>query len=82
MSGNRGIGLAQVFLKTDICQRILAKDGFGVQISRHEPALARKRLERENVFVLVHSFFISTNGNYTLAGVRHFMLVDLRSPAK
>ena len=82
MSGNRGIGLAQVFLKTDICQRILAKNGFGVQISRHEPALARKRLERENVFVLVHSFLISTNENYTLAGVRHFMLVDLRSPAK
>ena len=82
MSGNRGIGLTHVFLKTDICQRILAKNGFGVQISRHEPALARKRLERENVFVLVHSFLISTNENYTLAGVRHFMLVDLRSPAK
>ena len=80
MSGNRGIGLAKIFLKTDICQRVLAKDGLGVQIRRHEPALARERLERENVFVLVHSFLISTN--YTLAGVRHFMLVDLRSPAK
>ena len=59
MSGNRGIGLAQVFLKTDICQRVLAEDGLGVQIRRHEPALARKRLEHENVFVLVHSFLIS-----------------------
>ena len=44
MSGNRGIGLAQVFLKTDICQRVLAEDGLGVEVGRHEAALALERL--------------------------------------
>ena len=36
---HRRLGLLHVLLERDVCEGVLAKDGLGVEVRRHEPAL-------------------------------------------
>ena len=46
MSSHGGFGFGQIFLQTDVGQSILAKYRLGIQIGRHEAALALQGLIR------------------------------------
>ena len=62
MASDRSISFAQVLLQADIGQRVLPKDGLGIQVGGHESTLSRESLqEKVDDKNLVFLILIPTN---------------------